>query len=346
MKKISHFASPFRDGLALGLWLVLSTSAPAGTNLTRGSSSSSPGQGPASGSSASTSQTSTAATTATSQSVQTSISAQRAQVSLLRSTQALQAVENAQSAARNLFLAPNSPNNLGTLAQPLPNVPNGLVVGGLVPGVKGTDAADPTTIATTVPVTANSNGTTSVTLGANSAITLPPSATGSSQITVSGTGTVGSITTGGTIIPITAGVAATVVPGSTISLTSPGTITFTGGSGAIPSTFSTYTYTVPATSTMPATTAPVPSSWSGVGGLTQSTYSPSTGQTSDQTTVTVTQTVPTALLTWQTFNIGKNTTLDFDQSAGGANVADWVAINKVAANIAPSQILGSIQAPG
>jgi filamentous hemagglutinin family protein len=65
-----------------------------------------------------------------------------------------------------------------------------------------------------------------------------------------------------------------------------------------------------------------------------------------QTTVTVTQTAQQALLNWQTFNIGANTTLNFDQSAGGANVAQWVAINKVAASIAPSQILGAINAPG
>ncbi|MCE0484088.1 MAG: filamentous hemagglutinin family protein [Methylacidiphilales bacterium] len=73
---------------------------------------------------------------------------------------------------------------------------------------------------------------------------------------------------------------------------------------------------------------------------------PTQSVSNGQTTVTVTQTAQQALLNWQTFNIGKNTTLDFDQSAGGADVAQWVAINKVAASIAPSQILGSIQAPG
>ncbi|MCE0523449.1 MAG: filamentous hemagglutinin N-terminal domain-containing protein, partial [Methylacidiphilales bacterium] len=73
---------------------------------------------------------------------------------------------------------------------------------------------------------------------------------------------------------------------------------------------------------------------------------PTQSTSNGQTTVTVVQTAQQALLNWQTFNIGKDTTLDFDQSAGGANVSQWVAINKVAANIAPSEILGSIQAQG
>jgi filamentous hemagglutinin len=66
-----------------------------------------------------------------------------------------------------------------------------------------------------------------------------------------------------------------------------------------------------------------------------------------QTTVTIVQTGEQALLNWTTFNIGKNTTLSFDQSKGGANVSQWVAFNKIndpSGN--PSQILGSIQAPG
>ena len=73
---------------------------------------------------------------------------------------------------------------------------------------------------------------------------------------------------------------------------------------------------------------------------------PTQSVSSGQTTVTVQQTAQQALLNWQTFNIGANTTLSFDQSAGGANVAQWVAINKVAANIAPSQILGNMTAQG
>ncbi|MDD5260535.1 MAG: filamentous hemagglutinin family protein [Methylacidiphilales bacterium] len=66
-----------------------------------------------------------------------------------------------------------------------------------------------------------------------------------------------------------------------------------------------------------------------------------------QTQVTIEQTQQQALLNWQTFNIGKNTLLDFDQSAGGANVSQWVAFNKINdPSLAPSQILGAIQALG
>jgi filamentous hemagglutinin len=325
---------PLRRCTILGVvsWLVMSVDLQGGMNLTRTSSSFSTGKG--TNAQGTSSQTATAATTATAQASQTVILSQRAQISMLRSVQALQAIQaqqNAQSAARNLTLS--SPGS----------VPNGLIACGLVPGVAGTDPANPAApgVAGSTPVTTDANGDKSVTLGANNSLTLPPSAGGNSQITVSGLGTAGSITTGGTITSLTAGVATTIAPGSTISLPNGGTIDFAAGSAAIPSTFTTYAYPTPATSTTPAGTAPIPASWSGVGGLSQSTYA-----SSGATTVTVTQTAPQALLTWQTFNIGQGTTLDFDQSLGGADVGNWVAINKVAANIAPSQILGSIQAPG
>ena len=68
--------------------------------------------------------------------------------------------------------------------------------------------------------------------------------------------------------------------------------------------------------------------------------------TGAQTTVTVVQTGQQALLNWQSFNIGSSTTLVFNQSAGGSDVADWVAINKVATAINPAQILGAMQAQG
>ncbi len=64
-------------------------------------------------------------------------------------------------------------------------------------------------------------------------------------------------------------------------------------------------------------------------------------------TVKVKQTTQEALLRWRTFNIGRNTTLDFDQSAGGADVGKWIAFNKVEdPSGLPSQILGSITAAG
>ncbi|MCB1061345.1 MAG: filamentous hemagglutinin family protein [Verrucomicrobiae bacterium] len=66
-----------------------------------------------------------------------------------------------------------------------------------------------------------------------------------------------------------------------------------------------------------------------------------------RTNVTVKQTESQALLSWRTFNVGKNTTLRFDQSAGAANANKWIAFNRVNdPSGVPSQILGTIQAPG
>ncbi len=67
----------------------------------------------------------------------------------------------------------------------------------------------------------------------------------------------------------------------------------------------------------------------------------------ENTTVTIKQTTQQALLNWQTFNVGKNTTLSFDQSAGGADASKWIAFNKITDPSGnPTQILGSIKADG
>ena len=251
----------------------------------------------------------------------TALPSQIAAISLPRQQQALQSMQALQAQARAAAAAANS-------------TPNGLVIGWLVPGVAGTDPADPTTTAIAVPVTAGASGSASVNLKTNSALTLPTTITSSTQVTVSGAAnTTWTVTNGSTITALTPGVATSVAPGSTISVAGPtgsaGTVTFAGGSGvAIPSSFATYTL-------------PAPTSWTGVSGLTQASYG-----ANGQTAVTITQSQQQALLNWQTFNVGSNTLLDFDQSAGGSNVSNWVALNQVAPNIAPSQILGSIQAPG
>ncbi|MDD4889948.1 MAG: filamentous hemagglutinin N-terminal domain-containing protein, partial [Phycisphaerae bacterium] len=66
-----------------------------------------------------------------------------------------------------------------------------------------------------------------------------------------------------------------------------------------------------------------------------------------QTTVTITQTSQRAILTWQSFNVGKSTTVDFDQSGGNSkNGNNWVALNRIDAAGSPSQILGRIKADG
>lgn len=65
------------------------------------------------------------------------------------------------------------------------------------------------------------------------------------------------------------------------------------------------------------------------------------------TIVTIQQTQQQALLNWTTFNVGSNTTVVFDQSAGGADVGNWIAFNQVTDPSGnPAQILGSIQAQG
>ncbi len=63
--------------------------------------------------------------------------------------------------------------------------------------------------------------------------------------------------------------------------------------------------------------------------------------------VTVLQTAPQAVLHWETFNVGKKTTLTFNQDRGGADKSQWIAFNKIAdPSGSPSQILGKIEAPG
>ncbi|WP_240766794.1 filamentous haemagglutinin family protein [Paraburkholderia flava] len=65
--------------------------------------------------------------------------------------------------------------------------------------------------------------------------------------------------------------------------------------------------------------------------------------------VGVKQNGQTAILTWQTMNVGRQTTLNFDQSGGtqsnGAN--NWVVLNRINdPSGAPSQILGNMNAQG
>ena len=56
---------------------------------------------------------------------------------------------------------------------------------------------------------------------------------------------------------------------------------------------------------------------------------------------------PLAQLTWQTFNVGRHTTLDFDQSAGGKLASSWIVINKVLDPQANGSLIeGAINAQG
>ncbi|WP_407180783.1 filamentous haemagglutinin family protein [Bradyrhizobium sp. STM 3562] len=78
----------------------------------------------------------------------------------------------------------------------------------------------------------------------------------------------------------------------------------------------------------------MPAGWSGANGPTQNV-------SGGQTNVTIQQTAPQAILNWQTFNVGAQTTVNFNQQA-----STWTALNRVVGNLGPSQILGSINAPG
>lgn len=79
-----------------------------------------------------------------------------------------------------------------------------------------------------------------------------------------------------------------------------------------------------------------PSLWVGANGPVQS------AGTGGRTNVTIDQTQQKAILSWDSFNVGRETDLAFNQ--GGA---DWVALNRVtSASADPSKILGSIKAQG
>ena len=88
------------------------------------------------------------------------------------------------------------------------------------------------------------------------------------------------------------------------------------------------------------TTGTDPNLWVNAKAPTQTT-------SNGQTTVTVEQTAQRAIMTWQQYNIGKDTTLYYDQRGGNsANGNSWVALNRIDATGSPSQILGQIKAEG
>jgi filamentous hemagglutinin family protein len=76
--------------------------------------------------------------------------------------------------------------------------------------------------------------------------------------------------------------------------------------------------------------------WRGANGPTQKIEA-------ERTKVGIEQTQSKAILTWETFNIGKDTDLTFDQKGN----KDWIALNRVMSNdLAPSRILGNLKADG
>jgi len=65
------------------------------------------------------------------------------------------------------------------------------------------------------------------------------------------------------------------------------------------------------------------------------------------TTVTITQAKPQAVLTWQSFNVGSHTVVDFNQSAGGAAAPTWSVLNRIEdPDESPTEIFGAIKAQG
>lgn len=81
--------------------------------------------------------------------------------------------------------------------------------------------------------------------------------------------------------------------------------------------------------------------------LWQGAKLPTQSAANGRTQVEIRQVQQKAILNWQTFNVGRATDLHFDQSAGGANASQWIALNRVLdPNASPSQILGTIRAEG
>lgn len=63
--------------------------------------------------------------------------------------------------------------------------------------------------------------------------------------------------------------------------------------------------------------------------------------------VEIVQNQQKAILTWNKFNVGRETDLYFNQSAGGGAAANWIALNRVLdPSLIPSQILGTIKSEG
>ena len=83
--------------------------------------------------------------------------------------------------------------------------------------------------------------------------------------------------------------------------------------------------------------------------LWQNANQPTQSVSNGQTDVEVKQTAQKAILTWDSFNVGRHTTLHFDQTGGtqtdGSN--NWIALNRINDPTGrPSQILGQIKAEG
>ena len=85
----------------------------------------------------------------------------------------------------------------------------------------------------------------------------------------------------------------------------------------------------------------------GLNPIVGGTWTGANPATASGNNVNIKQTASQALLHWRTFNVGSQTTLNFDQSAGGADSGKWIAFNKVYdPDAKPSEIHGKITAQG
>lgn len=80
--------------------------------------------------------------------------------------------------------------------------------------------------------------------------------------------------------------------------------------------------------------------WEGAGLPSQTT------DTSGHVTVTIDQTQERALLSWNRFDIGANTSLVFNQKENGVAQTDWTVVNRVTNATDPTRILGNMTADG
>ncbi len=93
---------------------------------------------------------------------------------------------------------------------------------------------------------------------------------------------------------------------------------------------------------------PLPASQDPTGTSTwQGAAQPTETRSGNNVTVTIKQTQQRAILSWETFNVGQNTTVNFDQEFKGVAEKSWVALNRVVGDsTSPAEILGSIKAQG
>jgi filamentous hemagglutinin family protein len=90
-----------------------------------------------------------------------------------------------------------------------------------------------------------------------------------------------------------------------------------------------------------------PGKTDGGAGLWQGAALPTQTVSGGRTQVEIVQNEAKSILTWDKFNIGRETDLRINQSAGGANAANWISLNRVLdPSLAPSRILGTIKAEG